>query len=50
MNRELLEIVEALAHEKNVDESIVLSALESAIASAVKKADFPGGERGWRAL
>ncbi len=42
MNRELLEIVEALAHEKNVDESIVLSALESAIASAVKKADFPG--------
>ena len=42
MSKALLEMVNVLAHEKNVDESIVLSALESALASAVKKASFSG--------
>lgn len=42
MSRVLLEMVEVLAHEKNVDKSIVLGALESALASAVKKSEFPG--------
>lgn len=42
MSRVLLEMVEVLAHEKNVDKSIVLEALESALASAVKKSEFPG--------
>ena len=35
-------MVEVLAHEKNVDKSVVLGALESALASAVKKSEFPG--------
>ena len=38
MSRDLLTMVEVLAHEKNVDQSVVLAALESALASAVKKA------------
>ena len=42
MSRDLLTMVEVLAHEKNVDQSVVLAALESALASAVKKAEFPG--------
>ena len=41
MSRDLLTMVEVLAHEKNVDQSVVLAALESALASAVKKAEFP---------
>ena len=40
--REMLELVEVLAREKNVEESIVFSVLEMALASAVKKARFPG--------
>ena len=42
MSRDLLTMVEVLAHEKNVGQSVVLAALESALASAVKKAEFPG--------
>lgn len=37
MNREILVLVEALAHEKNVDREIVFGALELALASATKK-------------
>jgi len=37
MNREILVLVDALAHEKNVDRDIVFGALESALASATKK-------------
>lgn len=37
MNREILVLVDALAHEKNVDRDIVFGALESAMASATKK-------------
>lgn len=40
--REMLELVEVLAREKNVDESIVFNVLELALATAVKKARFPG--------
>lgn len=42
MSRDLLDIVEVLAHEKNVAKEVVLHALESALASAVKKSEFPG--------
>ncbi len=37
MSREILLLVDALAHEKNVDKDIVYAALESALASATKK-------------
>ncbi len=37
MSRELLLLVDALAHEKNVSRDIVFTALESALASATKK-------------
>jgi N utilization substance protein A len=37
MSRELLLLVDALAREKNVDKSIVIGALEMALASATKK-------------
>ncbi|QZA78767.1 transcription termination factor NusA [Deefgea tanakiae] len=37
MNREILVLVEALAHEKNVEKEVVFGALESALASATKK-------------
>lgn len=37
MNREILVLVDALAHEKNVDREIVFGALETALASATKK-------------
>ncbi len=37
MNKNLLDYVELLANEKSVDKELVLMALESAIASAVKK-------------
>jgi len=37
MSREILLLVDALAHEKNVDEEVVFSALEYALASATKK-------------
>jgi N utilization substance protein A len=37
MNRDLLLLVDALAHEKNVPRDIVFHALESALASATKK-------------
>lgn len=37
MSRDILHFVDALAHEKNVPAEIVFSALESALASAMKK-------------
>ena len=37
MNREMLILVDALAHEKNVAKDIVFNALELALASATKK-------------
>ncbi|QLI82892.1 transcription termination/antitermination protein NusA [Chitinibacter fontanus] len=37
MNREILVLVEALAHEKNVAKEVVFGALEMALASATKK-------------
>ena len=37
MSREILLLVDALAHEKNVDKEVVFSALEFALASATKK-------------
>ncbi|BBL35832.1 transcription termination/antitermination protein NusA [Nitrosomonas stercoris] len=37
MSREILLLVDALAHEKNVDKNIVFTALEMALASAAKK-------------
>ena len=37
MNRELLMLVDALAHEKNVDRDVVFAAVEAALASATKK-------------
>jgi transcription termination/antitermination protein NusA len=41
MSRDILLLVDALAHEKNVDKEVVFSALEFALASATKKR-FPG--------
>ena len=40
--REMLELVEVLAHEKNVGKDIVFGVLEMALASAIKRARFPG--------
>ena len=37
MSREILLLVDALAHEKNVNKDVVFEALESALASATKK-------------
>ena len=37
MSREILLLVDALAHEKNVGRDIVFTALELALASATKK-------------
>ncbi len=37
MSREILLLVDALAHEKNVEKEIVFTALEMALASAAKK-------------
>lgn len=37
MNRELLMLVEAISREKNVERTVVFSAVESALASATKK-------------
>lgn len=37
MSREILLLVDALAHEKNVDKEVVFNALEYALASATKK-------------
>lgn len=42
MSREMLEMVDVLAREKNVEKSAVFGVLEIALASAVKKAQFPG--------
>ena len=40
--REMLELVDVLAREKNVEKDIVFGVLEVALASAVKRARFPG--------
>ncbi|MDO9152080.1 MAG: transcription termination factor NusA [Methylotenera sp.] len=37
MSREILLLVDALAHEKNVDKDVIFTALELALASATKK-------------
>ena len=37
MSREILLLVDALAHEKSVEKEIVFTALEMALASAAKK-------------
>ncbi len=37
MSREILLLVDALAHEKNVEKSVIFTALELALASATKK-------------
>jgi N utilization substance protein A len=37
MSRDILLLVDALAHEKNVSEEVIFTALESALASATKK-------------
>ena len=37
MSREILLLVDALAHEKNVSKAVVFTALEMALASATKK-------------
>lgn len=42
MSREMLDMVDVLANEKNVEKSAVFGVLEIALASAVKKAQFPG--------
>lgn len=42
MSREMLDMVDVLAREKNVEKSAVFDVLEVALASAVKKAQFPG--------
>ena len=42
MNREMLEMVEVLAQEKNVPREVVFGVLETALSSAVKKANFAG--------
>ena len=40
--REMLQLVDVLASEKNVAKDTVFGVLEAALASAVKKAQFPG--------
>ncbi len=40
--REMLELVDVLASEKNVEKSIVFDVLEMALSVAVKRARFPG--------
>ncbi len=42
MSREMLDMVDVLASEKNVEKDAVFGVLEIALASAVKKAQFPG--------
>ena len=37
MNRDVLILADALAHEKNVDRTVVFEALEMALSSATKK-------------
>ena len=37
MSREILLLVDALAHEKNVSKEVIFTALELALASATKK-------------
>ena len=41
-SREMLELVDVLAREKNVEKDVVFGVLEIALASAVKRARFPG--------
>ena len=42
MSREMLDMVDVLANEKSVEKAAVFGVLETALASAVKKAQFPG--------
>ena len=41
-SRDMLELVDVLASEKNVAKDVVFGVLELALASAVKRARFPG--------
>ena len=41
-SREMLDLVEVLASEKNVEKDVVFGVLELALASALKKSQFPG--------
>ncbi|MDY3114876.1 MAG: transcription termination factor NusA [Sutterella sp.] len=41
-SRDMLELVDVLASEKNVEKDIVFGVLEQALASALKKSQFPG--------
>lgn len=41
-SREMLELVDVLAREKNVEKDVVFGVLEMALASAVKRARYPG--------
>ncbi|MDF7761964.1 NusA N-terminal domain-containing protein, partial [Kosakonia cowanii] len=44
MSRELLLLVDAMAHEKNVDKEVICTALELALASATKKNHEEGAD------
>lgn len=44
MSREILLLVDALAHEKNVDKEVIFTALELALASATKKNHEEGAD------
>ncbi len=44
MSREILLLVDALAHEKNVDKEVIFTALELALASATKKNHEDGAD------
>ena len=40
--KDLLDMVEVLAHEKSVDIDVVFGVVEVALATAIKRLDFPG--------
>ncbi len=40
--KDLLDMVEALAHEKGVDIDVVFGVVETALATAIKRSSFPG--------
>ncbi len=40
--RDLLDMVEVLAHEKSVDIEVVFGVVETALATAIKRSSFPG--------
>ena len=40
--KDLLDMVEVLAHEKSVDIDVVFGVVEVALATAIKRSTFPG--------